>query len=113
MKEVSYQELKREFVQFESERKKNSSLVAKRALLVFTENSFKTKYSRQDRTYEISSNSKAFQHWMCGYSIFGCCIGDHDYCKLSNYMADEGAEDGWKIETCYILEDDEIIRKGK
>lgn len=110
MREVSYNELKREFEGLEDAIKKGSSEPHKRAVLVFTEDSFKTKYSRLDRAYMISSNSKAFQWWMSGYSLFGCCIGDQDSPRLSCYMADEGVEGGWKIESCYILEDGEEFK---
>lgn len=41
------------------------------AHIVFTEGSFDGEYSKECRTYIISSNNKAFQPGMGGYSIFG------------------------------------------
>ena len=74
--------------------------------VVFTEDSFTKPYSELSRTYEISSNNKAFQSNMGGYSIFASCLDGTDPCiRLEAYMAAEkGGRNGWKIERCYTKE---------
>lgn len=65
----------------------------------------KKNYPWESRTYVISSDNKAFQPNMGGYSIFGSCLDGTDRCiRLENYMADEhGGEDGWIVEDCCII----------
>lgn len=72
--------------------------------IVFTEDSFTKPYSEESRTYGLSSNNKAFQPNMSGYSIYGSCKDGTDPCvRLEAYMAAEkGGKDGWKIERCYM-----------
>lgn len=74
--------------------------------IVFTVDSFDKPYSEQSRTYAVSSNNKAFQSGMGGYSIYGSCLDGTDPCvRLEGYMASEkGGENGWKIERCYTKE---------
>lgn len=74
--------------------------------IVFTEDSFDRPYSERSRTYAVSSNNKAFQSGMGGYSIYGSCLDGTDPCvRLEGYMASEkGGENGWKIERCYTKE---------
>lgn len=74
--------------------------------IVFTEDSFNKPYSELSRTYAVSSNNKAFQAGMGGYSIYASCLDGTDPCvRLEGYMAAEkGGENGWKIERCYTKE---------
>ena len=72
--------------------------------IVFTEDSFTAPYSELARTYRVSSNNKAFQPGMGGYSIYGSALDGTDPCvRLEQYMAVErGGKNGWKIERCYV-----------
>ena len=72
--------------------------------VVFREDSFNKPYSEESRTYVISSNNKAFQAGMGGYSIFAHCLDGTDPCvRLDYHMAvEKGGENGWKIERCYL-----------
>lgn len=72
--------------------------------IVFTEDSWDKKYPLESRTYEVSSDNKAFIPGMGGYSIFGGSIDGSDPCvRLDRYMAAEhGGKDGWKVDYCYI-----------
>ena len=76
------------------------------AHIIFTEDSFKKKYSLLSRTYRITSDNKAFWSHMGGYSIFGDCLDGTDQgVRLDWYMDDErGNVGGWKVQDCYILE---------
>lgn len=74
------------------------------AYVVFTEDSFDRPYSEESRTYAFSSDNKAFQSGMGGYSIYGSCLDGTDRgVRLEAYMAAEkGGKAGWKIERCYM-----------
>ena len=54
----------------------------------------------------VSSDNKAFQPNMGGYSIFASSIdGSDPMVRLESYMAAEkGGKDGWKVERCYMRE---------
>lgn len=55
---------------------------------MFTEDSFDKPYSEESRTYLVSSDNKAFQPNMGGYSIYGSCLGNSDpLVRLEGYMA--------------------------
>lgn len=99
--EMSYQEMKKRFREFENNHKEHLA-----GYVVFTEDSFDKPYSEKSRTYVISSNNKAFQSGMGGYSVYASCLDGSDPCvRLDGYMFDEhGGENGWKIEKCYMLE---------
>ena len=99
-KEVTYSELVSYFKAVEH------SKTGKRlsGYIVFTEDSFTTPYSELARTYRVSSDNKAFQPGMGGYSIYGSALDGTDPCvRLEQYMAVErGGKNGWKIERCYV-----------
>lgn len=95
--EMSYQEMKKRFREFENNHKEHLT-----GYVVFTEDSFDKPYSEKSRTYVISSDNKAFQSGMGGYSVYASCLDGSDPCvRLDGYMFDEhGGENGWKIEKC-------------
>ena len=99
-KEVTYSELVSYFKAVEH------SKTGKRlsGYIVFTEDSFTAPYDERARTYAVSSNNKAFQPGMGGYSIYGSALDGTDPCvRLEQYMAVErGGKNGWKIERCYV-----------
>ena len=81
--------------------------------IVFTADSFEKPYAEDARTYGVSSNNKAFQEGMGGYSIYGSSLDGTDPCvRLERYMAvEKGGKDGWKIERCYMMSD--TLEKAK
>ncbi len=95
---MTYQELKELFQDHES----NNPATHLTAYITFS--SFGSyagdDYDWKGRTYAISSNNKAFQLNMGGYSIFGCCLDGTDQgIRLERYMKEEhGGEDGWVVE---------------
>lgn len=99
--ELSYGEIVSQFREAERNGKHISGYI------VFTEDSFDKTYPIEARTYAVSSNNKAFQPNMGGYSIYGSSLDGADKCvRLENYMeAERGGHDGWKIEKCYTQED--------
>lgn len=72
--------------------------------IVFSPASFEQEYSPESRTYEVSSNNKAFQPGMGGYSIYASSVDGSDMnVRIERYMAAErGGRYGWQIERCYI-----------
>lgn len=101
---MSYQEMSSKFHAVES-RGKNEHLCG---YIVFTADSFSKLFTEYQRTYVVSSDNKAFQPNMGGYSIYGSSLDGEDRCvRLERYMAAEkGGADGWKIERCYVMQDD-------
>ena len=99
--EMSYTEMRNLFHRAEDEGKHITGYV------VFSQESFTEPYSELSRTYAISSDNKAFQSRMGGYSIYGYCLDGSDPCvRLEQYMAAEhGGKDGWEIERCYMKSD--------
>ena len=99
--EMSYREMTKRFREAENSRREHLT-----GYVVFTEDSFDKPYSEKSRTYVISSDNKAFQSGMGGYSVYASCLDGSDPCvRLDGYMFDEhGGENGWKIEKCYLKE---------
>ena len=101
--EMSYGELTSRFR--EAERNGGEHLTG---YIVFTEDSFTKPYPEAERTYAVSSNNKAFQPNMGGYSIYASALdGSDPMIRLEGYMQSEkGGKDGWKIERCYMNSDE-------
>lgn len=97
--ELTYRELKERFKDAESRGEHITGYI------VFAQESFTKPYPVESRTYAISSDNKAFNCRMGGYSIFGSCLDGSDAgVRLDRYMRDErGGTDGWKIEKCYTV----------
>lgn len=95
--EMTFAEMRSRFCEAENEGKEHLS-----GYIVFSQDSFDKPYDERSRTYGVSSNNKAFQSSMGGYSIFGSCLDGTDPCvRLDGYMFGENA---WKIEKCYMME---------
>jgi hypothetical protein len=103
--ELSYGNMAKLFRAVENESNKQIHIDG---CIVFTEDSFEQQYTLEARTYRVSSNNKAFQPNMGGYSIYGGSVDGTDPCvRLERYMAAEhGGKNGWKIERCYINTED-------
>lgn len=100
--EMSYPELAARFRQAE----RDGTGVHLTGRIVFTEDSFDKPYPLDARTYIVSSNNKAYQPNMGGYSIYGSSVdGSDPMIRLEAYMAAEkGGKDGWKVERCFLEE---------
>ena len=100
--DMTYQEMKSRFREAEKEHGKHLT-----GYIVFSQDSYSKQYSLEARTYVISSDNKAFQPNMGGYSIYATALDGTDKgVRLEQYMADErGGKDGWKVERCYMKED--------
>lgn len=76
--------------------------------IVFSPASFTKEYTEESRTYAVSSENKAFQPNMGGYSIFASAVdGSDPMVRIEQYMASEhGGKNGWQIERCYMTADE-------
>lgn len=75
--------------------------------VVITQDSFNAEYTEEERTYEVSSDNKAFIPNMLGYSIYGNCLDGKDRgVRMDNYLEEEHNGGGWKVERCYIKDID-------
>ena len=103
-KKLTYGELAKIFRDHESGHPKKHLTGA----IVFTEGSFEKDYSKESRTYIVSSENKAFMPNMGGYSIFGSALdGSDNNVRLEQFMAAEkGGKNGWKVDYCYLIEED-------
>lgn len=100
---MTYQELRRLFYAHE-DKNPSTHLTAYITFSGFGPQSRKV-YSWESRTYVISSDNKAFQPNMGGYSIYGSCLDGSDCgVRLDKYMRDEqGGKDGWTVEDCCLI----------
>lgn len=78
----------------------------KKAVVVFTKDSWGREYSLESRSYEISHDNRYFQPMANANSLFGNCLdGKDNDVRLDRYMSllpEEGIR--WKVEYCYITE---------
>lgn len=102
MKKISYGEFyekMREFNKVNNNTSKGNNKVLK-GVIVFTQDSFDKTYTEVERSYEVTSDNKAFLPNMISNSIFGNCLdGIDNGVRLDLYIYG-----GWKIDYCYITE---------
>ena len=101
MEHITYAELRQRFRDHERSHARTHLI----GNIVFTEDSYTAPYSLASRTYTVSSDNKAFQPNMGGYSIYGSSAdGTDSLVRLEQYMAAElGGKDGWKVDYCYMV----------
>lgn len=77
----------------------------KKAVIVFTEDSFNKFFTEEERSYEITSDNKYFNADMNGTSLFGNCLdGKDDGVRLDIYMSLPEEKERWEVECCYIVD---------
>lgn len=105
MKEMAYRQLVNLFRAVEAETHERIHVSGE---ILFAPESFTSDYSEEARTYLVSSNNKAFQPNMGGYSIYGSSKDGIDLLvRLEQYMKDEkGDENGWIVDKCFMSEED-------
>ncbi len=104
---ISYRELKDAFFKHECERanklKEGVDIGSLRGCIVVSEDSFSESYPLDARTYVVSSDNKAFQPNMGGYSIYGSSLDGSDrFVRLEAYLAAERGS--WKVDYCYMCD---------
>ena len=74
-----------------------------KGVVVFTEDSFSKLYTETERSYEVSSDNKAFLPKQISNSIFADCLDGVDVgVRIDWYMKD--GENPWEVEYCYLLD---------
>lgn len=105
MKKLTWSEVEKAMWNFNEEHGYKTKGNEKRleAVVVFTEDSFNRPYTERDRSYQFSSDNKAFLPNQLGYSIFGDCLDGNDLgVRLDWYMRAD--ENPWKVDYCYLVE---------
>lgn len=99
---MTYHELRDLFVEH------NKTQLAKpvSACIVFAESNWPDRhYPLCSRTYEVSSDNKAFRSSCCSTSLIGSCMDGSDQgVRLDWYMEDFGNKGGWVVDHCYLKE---------
>lgn len=72
-----------------------------KGVIVFTEDSFNTPYTVEERSYKVDNeHSKFFNTNMIGNSLYGDCLDGQDLgVRLDNYL------DDWAVDFCYFIDD--------
>lgn len=105
MKKITWSELCKAMWKFNEEHghttKGNKECLE--GVVVFTEDSFARPFSERDRSYQFSSDNKAFLPNQLSNSIFANCLDGKDLgVRIDWYMHDDKMP--WKVEYCYLLE---------
>ena len=106
MKKITWSELCKAMWKFNEEHgyttKGNEKKL--RGVVVFTEDSWNKPYTEIQRSYEFTSDNKAFLPNQLGYSIFANCLdGSDNGVRIDWYM--KADEKPWKVDYCYIVEE--------
>ncbi len=103
MKKITFEEVVKLFREINEKK-----LEHKEAVIVFTEDSFDNTYSLEQRSYKISSSAKVFNPNAIGFSLYGYCLDGVDMnVRLDWYMDYYSNKDGWKVDYCYLIEENE------
>jgi len=105
MKKLTWSEIEKAMWKFNEEHGYTTKGNEKRleAVVVFKEESWDKPYTETQRSYQFSSDNKAFLPNQLGNSIFGDCLDGKDLgVRLDWYMKD--SEKPWKVDYCYLLE---------
>lgn len=98
---AQFVEAMRKFNETEAFAVKGNQKVLK-GVIVFTADSFTKPYTETERSYQTTSDNKAFFPNMISNSIYADCLDGKDLgVRLDWYM---GGKDGWKVDYCYLLE---------
>ena len=106
MKKITWSELENAMWKFNEEHGYTTKGNEKKlkGIVVFTEDSFRKPFTEFQRSYQFTSDNKAFLPNQLGYSIFADCLdGTDNGVRIDWYMRD--TENPWKIEYCYLLDD--------
>ena len=107
MQKITYGELKKAFYNFNEQnniRTKGTGKAIKGVIVFKSENWPTENYSLESRSYEVSSDNKAFISGMGGYSIYGSSLdGTDNGVRLEQCIEYEWGD--WKVDYCYLLEE--------
>ena len=105
MKKITWNEMYKAMCRFNEEHGYTSKGNKERweGIVVFTKDSFKKEYTEKERSYQFTSDNKAFLPYQSSNSIFANCLDGKDLgVRLDWYMYDK---EPWEVEYCYLLEE--------
>lgn len=105
MKKITWSELTKAMWKFNEEHGYKTKGNEKRleGVVVFAEDSWDKPYTEIQRSYQFSSDNKAFLPDQLGNSIFADCLDGKDLgVRIDWYMKDDKRPQ--KVEYCYLLE---------
>lgn len=77
------------------------------AHIVFTEGSFGKPFSKESRTYIVSSNNDGFKYGL-GYNVYGSCLDGMDSnVRLDTYIGNHNLDSvhkKWVVDYCYLVD---------
>jgi hypothetical protein len=105
MKKITWSELCKAMWKFNEEHgyKYKGNEKQLEGVVVFTEDSFTKPYTEKERSYQFTSDNKAFLANQSSNSIFADCLDGKDLgVRIDWYMHDK--EQPWKVDYCYLVE---------
>lgn len=87
---MTLNELRKEFLDSQAERK---------AVIVFTKESFSKDYTETERSYEVSSESNYFKSGKISNAIYGNCLDGRDNGVRLDWYIGSGE---WRVEKIYL-----------
>lgn len=105
MKKITWSEMRDSMWRFNEERGYTTKGTKERlkGVVVFTEDSYTRPYTEVERSYQITSDNKAFLPNQLSNSIFADCLDGQDLgVRIDWYMHGAGS---WKVDYCYLLEE--------
>ena len=109
MKKMTFEELRNYICEYN--RTHNWVIETIKAVVVFTPDSFDKEYSEESRSYEFRSDNKTFRN-CCSNSLYASCLDGTDQgVRLDYYMEYYGRENGWKVDYCYLIEEEKEVEK--
>ena len=87
---------------------KNNNKVKKKIIFNYTN---QREYSEESRSYEFRSDNKTFRN-CCSNSLYASCLDGTDQgVRLDYYMEYYGNKPGWKVDYCYLVEEEKEVEK--
>lgn len=78
----------------------------RKAVVVFSQESFSREYSDESRSYEFTNEEKFFDADAIGSSLHGTCLDSSEIIRLDLYMFEpDNSGRQWKVEKIYITEE--------
>ena len=104
-KKMTFKEL-RDYI-CEYNRTHNWVIETIKAVVVFTPDSFDKEYSEESRSYEFRSDNKTFRNCISNSLYASSLDGTDQGVRLDYYMEYYGNKPGWKVDYCYLVEEEE------
>lgn len=93
---ITFGELSKIMSTFNAEHPEKQEEACLKGVIVYKQSNFDKPYSEESRSYEVSNNSRAFQHGKISNSLFGSSLDGTDMgVRLDWYK--------WEVDYCYMI----------